>query len=214
MNIGIVLMKTEWSCLKYQHWNLRNMGLPEYITEVKIDLNRATSELGDEDVFKNKIVDHLRFIIPKIMTFPIQFAHIEVVDEFYFEIPRIKDEQLWALMKTIYDHPLLASRMNLKMKTNEDNVDVKFPVLMKSCLNCDYDKTSIIAENDGVCYEEQRYLDTFNVDLPEEYQRNRNLTIRGIYVDIDNLLENLNGDSTFHVTVYAFVAKVPKTKIC
>ena len=67
-------------------------------------------------------------------------------------------------------------------------------------------------EFDGVCEEEQNYLDTFNVDLPTGFQKNRYLTIRGIYVNVETLLETLDGDSTFHVTVYAFIAKVPKTK--
>lgn len=192
--------------------NLKHLGLPQYITTVKIDLNHASTEIGDENVFKTKIIETLDFTMPKAMTFPVPFTHIESVEEFIFEIPHMKDEQLWSLIASVHDTPFLAYRMNLKMKTKEEETEVKFPVIMKPCSNCDYDEIAHIADLGGVCFDEQQYLDTFNADLPKGTQKNRTLTIRGIFVDIDKLLQELDGDATFHVTIYTIIAKVPKTK--
>ena len=41
--------------------NMKRMGLPDFITEVKIDHNNASTGYGDADVFKNKRVITLRY---------------------------------------------------------------------------------------------------------------------------------------------------------
>ena len=79
------------------------------------------------------------------MPFPAILYDVEVMEEFYFEIEHLYDElQLWALMVTLQEQPSLVSRLNLKLKTNDD-MDMKFPVIMKSCDDCDFNSIAHIA---------------------------------------------------------------------
>ena len=189
---------------------LMHMGLPDDINSVTIIPNDADSpEDGDDHIFDNKVVEYLKFIMKTDTNFPVLFEKITVNEEFYFELPQMDNEQMELVVADIHKNPSLYSRMRIQVNKS----DFLFPVYYKSCTECDYDDIYNSLQKSGTCAEEKKYLEKYNPDLDD--LKNRDIIIRGIYIDIDDVIKKVMSykpKPKNTLTVYTFVAKKPKFK--
>lgn len=189
---------------------LVHMGLPDDITTVEILPNEVESaEEGDAHLFEGKTVEFLKYIMKSETNFPLLFEKITVNEEFYFELPEMENDQLELIIADVHKNPSLYARMKIKIQKS----DFLFPVYYKSCPECDYDEIYASLQKSGACVEEKKYLEKFNPNLSD--LQNEDITIRGIYIDIDDVIKKVKSYKTRPkntLTVYTFIAKKPKFK--
>lgn len=189
---------------------LSHMGLPDDISTINIIPNDSESpDEADEHVFDGKTVEYLKYVMKTQANFPTLFEKVNVNEEFFFELPEMTNDQMELVIADIHKNPSLYSRMKIKVHKS----DFLFPVYYKSCPECDYDEIYGELQKSGTCAEEKKYLEKFNPDIND--LKNKDITIRGIYIDIDELIKKVKDFKPRPknmLTVYTFIAKKPKFK--